>query len=65
MNEMKQRYIVYKDGSYDDEKRRFIPNTIKEFRHRPEAVAFVRDPKNARRYGQLFIYDSREENHED
>ena len=58
---MKREYIVFKDKSYDEKSMKFVPNVVKTFKHKPEAKAFINDPKNVRRYGQLYLFDPSEQ----
>lgn len=58
---MKQKYVVYKDNMYDEARGKVVPKAIKTFKHEPEAKAFVNDPRNQRRYGQLYVLDTTSE----
>ena len=52
---MKSKYVVLCESSYDVTNGHSSYSKVKTFKNEPEAKAFIIDPKNLRRYGELFL----------
>ena len=54
---MKRKFEIYTEYGAD-ESGQSVKHVIKVFKNEPEALAFYRDKKNARRYGTMFMTKS-------
>ena len=63
---MKPKYVVYRECDYDVTNGHSSYDEVKTFRNENDALAFIADPKNLRRYGELYLwfYDEEGKRHE-
>ena len=53
---MRAKYIVLQEDDYDVTNGHSSYSEVKTFRNEHDALAFIADPKNLRRYGELYLW---------